>query len=234
MMKRLLLVIMIIVLAASTACSSALSLGDKTSDDAHAFLIHSVQIIDEIEREVAPEGDTYLVIKYEIENLQNQNDSPRHWTDQITVESTNQQYTPTLIKSLDNQLWETSLLTKQKKSGYIVFIVPEGIDDFELTFTFPTSITEVTYNFRPVDKRASINVDYILTMLGKIERSRRIPLIGGPLAAFASAPIRHMGVILVPEEEISQLLEQIKDLNEDAKRQVIEDYLIARGHCRLE
>jgi len=43
-----------------------------------------------------------------------------------------------------------------------------------------------------------------------------------------------MGVILVPEEEISQLLEQIKDLNEDAKRQVIEDYLIARGHCRLE
>ena len=233
-MKRLLLVIMIIALGASTACSSSLSLGDKTSDNTHAFLIHSAQIIDEIEGETAPEGEPYLVIKYEIENLQNQNDSPRQWTDQIIVEAIKQQYSPTLIKSLNNQLWETSLLPNQKKSGYIVFKVTEGVDVFELTFAFPTSETEETYNFIALDKRISINVDYVLTKLEKIERGRRIPLIGGLLAAFTSVPIRHIGVMLVPEEEISQLLEQTKDLTEDVKRQVIEDYLVSRGHGRLE
>lgn len=204
-MKRIFLAIMIIVLGASTACSADLSLGQKTSDNAHAFLIHSAQIIDKIDGNISPEGEAYLVIKYEIGNLLRQNDSPRRWADHIILEAGGKPREPTFIKSLDNQLWETFLLQNQAKAGYIVFTVPEKIQHFKLTFTFPTSENEVTYDFRPTDKRMNVNVDYVLTRLEQIERTQRIPLIGGVLAAFTSFPIRYFGTILVPEEEISQL-----------------------------
>ena len=156
-MRRILLVIMVIVLGASTACSSALSLGQKTSDNAHAFLIHSAQIIDKIDGDIPPEGEVYFVIKYEVQNLQNQNDSPRQWTDQIILEATSNgtKYSPkpVLVESLDNQLWETSLLPNENEAGYIVFIVPEDADDFNLTVTLPDSRSEVSYELRPKDKR---------------------------------------------------------------------------------
>ena len=231
-MKRILLAIMIIMLGAATACSSALSEGDKTSDDAHAFLIQSTQMIDKIGTDIAPEDEAYLVIKYHIENLQSQNDSTRRWTDQIMLEAKEEYYDPTFINSLDNQLWETSLLKGEKKVGYIAFTVPEDILDFKLIFVLPTSDTEAIYELRAVDKRTSVNVDWVLTRLGQIENNKRIPLIGEPLAM--SNPIRYQGIILVPKEEISQLMEQTDGLPESAKRAVIEDYLIEHGHCRLE
>ena len=231
-MKRTLLAIMIIMLGAATACSAALSIGDRASDDVHAFLIQSAQIIDKIDKDIAPEGESYLVIKYQIENLQSQNDSVRWWSDNITLEVRGEYYAPTFIKSLDNQLWETSLLEREKKAGYIAFTVPEDVFDFNLTFAFPTSETEVIYNLHAVDKRISVNVDWVLTRLREIENNKRIPLIGEPLAM--SNPIRYQGIILVPKEEISQLMEETKGLPENAKRTVIEDYLIAHGHCRLD
>jgi len=234
MIKRILLVIMIIMFGATTACTSALSHGDRSSDDTHAFVLQSAQIIDKIDEDIAPEGEAFLVIQYEIENLQNRNASVRQWTDQIMLESKGDYYDPIFIKSLDNQLWETSLLKNETRASYLAFTVPQDIHDFTLTFTFPNSETEVVYNPRPVDKRISVNVDYVLTRLEQIEETRKIPLIGRPLAAFASSPIRYLGTILVPEEEISQLLEQTKDLSENTKRQLIEDYLSAHGHCRLE
>ena len=233
-MKRILLVIMVIMLGAATACTSALTSGDKTSDDAHAFLLQSTQLIDKIDEAIAPEGKAFLVIKYEIENLRSQNDADRQWSDQIKLEADDEYYDPTLIETLDGQLWETSLLQNETKTGYMAFTVPDDIHDFKLTFTFPTSDTEVTYDFRPLDKRTSVNVDYVLTRLEQIERTKRIPLIGGLLATLSSSPIRYLGVILVPEEEIAQLMEQTESLSEDAKRAAIEDYLVAEGHCRLE
>ena len=233
-MKRIALVIMIIMLGATVACSSALSSGDKTNDNAHAFLLHSTQIIDRIDGDVSLAGEVYLVIKYEIENLQSQSDSRQKWTDQIILATKGKSYAPTFIESLDKQLWGTSLLPNQKESGYIAFTVPEGTGDFKLTFTFPASGNKVTYEFRPVDKRVSVNANYILTRLEQIERTRRIPLVGGILATFSSSPIQYLGIILVPEEEIPQLLEQTKGLPENAKRKVIEDYLLARGQWLLD
>ncbi len=233
-MKHILLVIMVIMLGAATACTSALTSGDKTSDDAHAFLLQSTQIIDKIDETIAPEGESFLVIKYEVKNLRSQNDSDRQWTDQIKLEADDEYYDPTLIETLDDQLWETSLLQNETKTGYMAFIVPEDIHDFKLTFTFPTSDTEVTYDFRPIDKRTSVNADHVFTRLEQIERTKRIPLIGGFLATFSSSPVRYLGVILVPEEEIAQLIEQTDGLDEDAKRAAIEDYLVANGLCRLE
>jgi len=232
--KRIILVVVIIMLATTTACTSALSHGDKTSDDVHGFLFHSTQIIDKIDEDTAPEGKIFLVMKYEIQNLRSEDDSNRQWTKQITLTVNDETYEPTLIDSLDNQLWQTTLSKDEAKAGYIAYVVPEDIYDFELTFTFPTSEIEATYNFRPVDKRISVNVNYVLTRLEEIERTQRIPLIGGLLATFSNSPFRYLGAILIPEEEISQLLEQTKDLSEDAKRQIIEDYLVAKGHCRLE
>jgi len=230
----MLLVALIIMLGASAGCSSALSPDDRTSDDIHAFSIQNVQIIDKIDEAVAPEGEAFLVIKYEIENLQSQDDSFWQWTDQLELEANEEYYDPTFIETLDGQLWATSLLKNEKKAGYIAFTVPEDIRDFKLTFTLPTSQTEAIYKFRPIDKRISINADSILTRLEQIERTKRIPLIGGPLASFSSSPIRYLGTILVPEDEIPELMDQTVGLDEDAKRQVIEDYLIAHGLCRLE
>jgi hypothetical protein len=230
--KRILLAVLIIALGATTACSSALSHGDKTSDNAHSFLIHSTQIIDKIGEDIAPEDQAYLVIKYEIENLQSQNDSTRRWTDQIKLEAGEENYAPTFLDSLDNQLWETQLLEGEKKAGYIAFTVPDNTFEFTLTFTFPTSETEAVYELRAVDKRIGVSVDWVLTRFGQIENTKRVPLIGEPLA-FAN-PIRYQGIILVPKEDISQLMEQTEGLPENAKKATIEDYLITHGHCCLE
>lgn len=231
-MKRILLAVLIIALGATTACSSALSHGDKTSDNAHSFLIHSTQIIDKIGGDIATEDQAYLVIKYEIANLQAQNDSTRRWADQITLEAGEENYAPTFLDSLDNQLWETQLLEGEKKAGYMAFTVPDKTFDSTLTFTFPTSETEAVYELKAVDKRIGVSVDWVLTRLGQIENTKRIPLIGRPLAL--ANPIRYQGIILVPKEEISQLLEQTEGLSDDAQKATIEDYLITHGHCRLE
>jgi len=231
-MKRILFVIMIIAVGMTTACSSALSQDDKSSDNTHAFQAQSTQIIDEIGTDIAPEGESYLVIKYQIENLQDQDDSPRRWNDYITIGAGEDRYEATSISSLDNQLWETSLSGNEKKAGYMVFTVPEDVFHFKLTFTFPTSETEVVYDLTAIDKRISANVDWILTRFGEIENNKKIPLVGEPLAT--SNPIRYRGIILVPKEEIPALIEQTEGLTEDAKRKVIEDYLIAHGYCHLE
>jgi len=223
---------MIIVLGAATACSSALPQEDESRDNAHAFLIQSTQITDEIGTDTAPEDEAYLVVKYQIENLQSQNDSHRQWTDHIAVDIREERYDATFINSLDNQLWETSLSGHEKKVGYIVFTVPEDVFHFKLTLTFPTSETEVIYDLTAIDKRISTNVDWILTRFGEIENNKKIPLVGEPLAT--SNPIRYRGLILVPKDEISPLMEQTEGLSESAQRKVIEDYLLAHGHCRLE
>ncbi len=215
-MKRILLAVLIIALGTTTACSSALSHGDKTSDNAHSFLIHSTQIIDKIGEDIAPEDQAYLVIKYEIENLQAQNDSTRRWADQITLEAGEENYAPTFLDSLDNQLWETQLLEGEKKAGYMAFTVPDKTFDCTLTFTFPTSETEAVYELKAVDKRIGVSVDWVLTRLGQIENTKRIPLIGRPLAL--ANPIRYQGIILVPKEDISQLLEQTEGLPEMPKK----------------
>ena len=233
-MRRILPVILLIMLGTATACTSVLTSGDKTSDDSHAFLLQGAQIIDEINETIAPEGEDFLVVKYEIENLRSQSDSNRQWIDQIKLEADDEYFDPTLVETLDRQLWETSLLPNETKAGYIAFIVPQDIHDFKLTFAFPTSETVVTYDFRPIDKRTSVNVDYVFTRLEQIVRTKRIPLIGGLLTSFSSSPIRYLGVILVPEEEIPELMAQTDGVSEDAKRAAIEEYLIAEGHCRLE
>ena len=233
-MRRILPVILLIMLGTATACTSVLTSGDQTSDDTHAFLLQSVQIIDRISEATAAEGEDFLVIRYEIENLRSQSDSNRQWTDRIRLEADGEYYDATLIETLDGQLWETSLLPNEAKAGYLAFILPQDPRDFRITFSFPTSETEVSYHFRPVDKRIGINVDYVLTRLEQIARTKKIPLIGGLLATFSDSPIRYLGVILVPEEEIAQLMAQTGGLGEDAKRAVIEDYLVEQGHGRLE
>ena len=232
MVKRILLAIMILMLGAVTACASALATGDISSDDAHAFLIQSAQVVDRMGEDIAPEDEAYLVVKYQIENLQSEKDSLRRWGDQMMLEVKEESYSPTLISSLDNQLWETSLAEREKKAGYIVFTVPEDIFLFKLIFTFPVSETEVSYDLSAVDKRISANVDWVLARLGQIENNKKIPLVGEPLAM--SSPIRYHGIILVPKEDISQLMEQTEGLTENAKKEVIEGYLLEHGHCCLE
>jgi len=60
MVKRILLAIMILMLGAVTACASALATGDISSDDAHAFLIQSAQVVDRMGEDIAPEDEAYL------------------------------------------------------------------------------------------------------------------------------------------------------------------------------
>jgi len=230
--RRALLALTIIMLSAVTACTSASSTDDRASDSGHAFLIQSAQIVDGIGEDIAPEDEAYLIIKCQIENLQSQDDSFRRWADQIMLEVAEESYAMTFVNSLDDQLWETSLAKREKKAGYIAFLVPEDTFQSDLTFTLPTSGTEVVHAITAVDKRISESVDWVLTRLGTIENNKKIPLIGELLAM--SNPIRYYGIVLVPKEDISQLMEQTEGLPENAKRAVIEDYLLEHGHCRLE
>ena len=245
-MKRILLVALLIMIAALTGCTSGLSHGDRTSDDTHAFLLEITQLTDQIESDTPAKGEAFLVIKYTVENLLNQQDVPRQWTDQLKLEAEDETYEPVMLDSLADQMWETSLAANESMTGYIVYTVPCGddtddddedevdIENFKLTLTFPVSGNEEVYEFRPIDRRIGVNADYVLTRLEQIARTKRIPVIGGLLASISSAPIRHLGIELVPEEEIDGLLEETEDLSEDAARAVVEDYLATHGRGQLE
>ncbi len=233
-MKKILLVILVTMLALLAACSSALSLGKETSDTTHSFLPGSAQIIDKVGGDIPTEKEVYFVMKYEVTNLLNQNDSRRQWSKQMKLEAAKVVYQPIMLKSLPDQVWETSLLPNEVKAGYIVFTVKEGVTDFRLVFTFPDSGREATYEIKPVDKRIKVNVNFVADTLQQIERTRRIPVIGGILATTVSSPIRYMGIILVPEKDVSQLLGQTMGLPDEARKKAIENYLLARGVLRFE
>lgn len=234
-MKRIILVALLITLAALTGCASGLGHGGRASDDTHAFLLNLTQLTDQIESEVPPKDEVFLVIKYSIENLRSQPDTLRQWTDQLKVEVDEETFHPVWVDSLADQMWETTLAAGEvTEPGYIVYTVPDDIEDFKLTLTFPVSGNEEVFECRPVDRRIGINADYVLTRLEQMERTKRIPVIGGLLASISSAPIRHLGIILVPEEDINGLLEDIKDLSEDATTVVVEEYLTTHGHGQLE
>ena len=55
-MKRVLLVVLFIMLAALTGCTSALSHGSESKDDTHMFLLHIGQITDQVDTEFPDEG----------------------------------------------------------------------------------------------------------------------------------------------------------------------------------
>jgi hypothetical protein len=233
-MKRILLASLVLMLVSLTGCTSALSHGVESSDATHKFLLCIGQVTDQVGTEFPDEGEVFLIIKYEVENLSNQDDSQRQWTDYIKVEADEDVYEPVLLDTLADQMWETTLAAGEAKTGYIAYVVPDDFEDFDLTFTFPASGDEVLYVFRPVDRRIGVNADFVLTRLDQIERTKRLPLIGGLLAAISGAPIRHLGEILVPEEEINDLLEQTEDLSEEARRALVEEYLLTHGHGLLE
>ena len=233
-MKRILLVTLVIILAALTGCTSALSHGAESSDDAHKFLLVIGQVTDQVGTELPDEEEVFLIIKYEVENLSNQDDPQRQWTDSIEIVEDEETYEPVWLDSLADQMWETTLSSGEARTGYIAYTVPDDFEDFDLTFTFPVSGDEVLYVFRPVDRRIGVNADFVLTRLNQIERTKRIHLIGGLLAAISGAPIRHLGEILVPEEAIDDMLEQTEDLSEEARRTFVEEYLITHGHGLLE
>jgi len=225
---------MLAVLAGATACTSALTRGDRASDNAHAFLLHSAQVIDKINGDVPAAGEAYLVIRYEVENLSSENDLRRQWAGLLVLQHGEDLFEPTAIGSLDGQMWETTLAASGTKTGYMAFTVPDEIVDFKLAVTFPVSGNVETYEFRPVDRRIGVNAEFVLTRLEQIQRTRRIPVIGGLLASFSSSPIRYLGTILVPEAEIDQLLDDTKDLSGDAQKAAVEDYLLTHGHGTLE
>jgi len=232
--KRIFLILMVICIAGLSACTSGVSQGEKLMDEAHAFTVLSEQVIDRINNDIAPEEKAYLIIKYNIENLQDKNDVTRQWSDQIGISNVDGLYEMTMLGSLENQLWQTSLSAGENKTGYIAYTVPDDVQDFTLTFTFPVSETEVKYDFRPVDQRLSVNTDNVITRLEQMRKTKRIPVIGGLLSALSGSPIRYMGIILVPEEDIPQLLEQTADLSEDSARTIVENYLINNGIGQLE
>ena len=227
-MKRRLLLAAIGLLVTVTACSSGPTTGDRTSDATHAFQLHSAQVID------SGASGAALVLDYEVENLAGRADSARSWPERMALASGDDQYQPTEIESLPSQLRETTLAVGESRRGHLVFAVPDEFGDFTLTVTLPVSGTEAVYDFRPVDRRIAANADRVLTRLEQIGRTKRIPVIGGLLASLSSAPVRYLGAVLVPEEEIDGLLERTADLSEIETRSVIEDYLEGRGLGRLE
>jgi len=234
MTRKALLVVLISLLMVSTGCSSAPAEGDRITDDSHAVRLESTQIIDEINGVEPAEGKVFLVIGYSVENLSGNKDTPRVWTDHMTLTSDDQTYEPITAASLDHQLRETALGPHDSASGYLAFSVPDEVADFKLLVTFPVSGKQETFEFRPADKRIGENAEFVLTRLEQIERTRNIPLIGNLLASLSSAPIRYLGTVLVPEDEIDQLLERTRGLDEEASQAAVEEYLLSHGHGRLD
>ncbi|MFC1873863.1 DUF4352 domain-containing protein [Chloroflexota bacterium] len=233
-MKRLILALIMVTLVTAVGCSSALSQGDEVSDTTHSFLLNRAQIVDRINGDSPPEGKAYLVITYQVSNLQSRQDASQRWVDRVILETNKEQYPPTFFESLESQMWETSLAPAETKTGYIAFTVPDTPENFHLSVTLPTSGNEMAYQLNPVDKRISVNIAYVLTRFEQIERTQGIPVVGGSLAAFTSAPIRYMGIILVPKEEVPQLMAQAKGLSQAAKEDIIANYLLPHGHGSLE
>ncbi len=229
-MKRRLLLAAVGLLVTATACSSGPTTGDRTSDATHAFQLHGAQVID---RDTGESGAT-LVIDYEVWNLTGQADSARSWPDRMTLASGDDRYQSADSAALAGQLRETTLAAGESRRGHLAFAVPGEFDDFTLTVTLPESGTEVVYRFRPVDRRVGVNADQVLTRLQQIARTKRMPVIGGLLASLSGAPVRYLGTVLVPEDEIDGFLERTADLPEAEMRSVIEGYLESRGFGGLE
>ncbi len=233
-MRRVLLASILILLTAATGCSSALTHGDVTADDAHAFRLHTTQVTEKINGTSAPEEKAFLVIKYEVENLGTAQDARRQWTDQMKLELDDEVFEPVQMDPLEGEMWSTTLAAGQAETGYVAFVVPDDVDDFKLTVTLPESDSEEIFEFRPADRRIGVNADFVITRLEQIERTKRIPVIGGVLASFSSAPVRYLGTILVPEDEIPDLLERTSDLSEEARKDLVKDYLREHGQGELE
>ncbi len=234
MLKRTVIALLLLAGAGLTACSSALSSGAAVTDEAHQLTIVSGQIVEKLGESHPGEGKAYLVLKYEAKNLQAQVDSLRRWTEQISFEADREPYQPEKIDGLTGEQWETTLAPGQAQAGYIAYTVPDDIQDVKLTVIMPVSSSKSVYEFKPKDKRVSINSAYVVKRLEQIGRTQRIPVIGRPLAAFTNSPIRYLGVVLVPRNEIGSLLDKTKGLEPAPKEQAVEEYLLASGQCRLD
>lgn len=218
---------LIVVVVAFTACArgEVFSLGERVSDDAHAFLVTSAEVVDRVGEATPPEEHSYLIIGFEVENLRGQQDISRDWSHQIRVERVRgEESEPTSLTDLEDQLWNTTLSPGQKEVGSMAFTAPEQARDFKLTFQFPASETIAIYEFLADDQRLGVRVSHILGRLEQIERARAIPVIGGALESFTRVPILYFGEVLVPEEDIPILLEQLQGLSEEARQRVIEAY----------
>jgi len=226
--RALLVIITIAVVATSTACSGedTIPLGESVSDDAHALQIISASLFDKIGEATPPEEHGYLVIEFQIENTRGQQDASRDWSQQFQVENTTRKKCGLVnLSGLEGQLWNTTLSAQQIKSGRIAFTTPEKSYEFKLTFQFPISKTNAIYKFRANDKRIEMYVDHVLEKIEQIERTKGIPVIGGILESLSRSSIRYLNEVLVPEDDISNMLEQLKDLNEEERRTMITDYL---------
>ena len=234
MRRPLSIIAAIAVLGAATACTTGLTGGDRTSDGAHAFVLDVGQVIDKIGGEAAPNEQAFLVVKYGVENPGAQADAERDWTDLLTLESDEVAYEPVSLAGLEGEMPTTRLAAGETATGYLAYVVPDEIADFTLTVTLPVSGTEEAYGFRPLDRRISVNTDFVLTRLDQIERTERIPVIGGILASFSRAPIRYLGTVLVPVDEIDDRLEETRSKTDAEREALIEAYLVANGHGKLE
>ncbi|MFC1926610.1 DUF4352 domain-containing protein [Chloroflexota bacterium] len=228
-MRHALLAIIILVMVSSAACSGeeTLPLGESASDDAHAFQPLSAKIVDKVGETTPPEDHGYLIIEYWIGNNQGQQDISRDWSQQFQLEdAAGKDCELTSLSELTGQLWNTTLLPEQKESGKMAFITPEKSYEFRLAFQFPVSGTSAIYTFKADDKRIEMYITHVLEKLEQTESTKGIPVIGGILESLSRSSIRYLGEVLVPEEDIHDLLDHIKGLSDEERRDVIADYLL--------
>jgi len=213
----------------TTACASGPTTGDEVSDTSHTFRLHSAQIV-----AGRDEGSASLVIDYEVGNLTSQTDTVRSWPEMMTLASGDEEYPPAELDSLPGELRQTTLASGQWQRGRTAFAVPDDFADFTLTVSLPVSATTMAFDFRPLDRRLAVNAGQVLTKLQQIARTKRIPVIGGLLASLSTAPLRYLGTVLVPEDEVDDLLARTDGLPDPAATAVIEGYLSGRGLGGLE
>lgn len=235
----LIITAMVIVLATSLACSGGekFSLGERNDDSHHSVEVTSATLVEKVgnitleEEEIDEDEDIYyLLIGFEIENTSNEQDDLRDWSQYMSAETDKGTLLDIVTHvALEGQLGNTTLLPGRKEEGTALFKTTKKAErDFELTFEFPVSGSQVTYQFRAEDERLSIYVDHILERMEQRERVKNIPLIGGTVERINRASIQYYGEIVVPKGDISTLLEQIDDLTDEKRIELIADYVCER------
>lgn len=212
----------------SVACDGGKSYspGESTTDGTHAFKVISAIIVENAGKYIPEEDYYYLVMEVEIENVGSGQDTLRDWSQQVTVEdSGGKECKLTFLEGAGDQIGNTTLQPGQKESGIIYFTTKQETRDFELTFVFPTSGHNAVYDIEAEDQRLGLYVDRTLEMLEQMESVRKIPVIGKLVERINRSALMYFGETLVPKDEVKGLLEQIKDLSEEERRELIENYI---------
>ncbi len=185
--------------------------------------------------EKADQGDT-AAIEYEGELLVAADDVPALFA-AIDAADTEEEQRQLVLRYLKRQDWIGCLLdkfeeadeeSKEIKCGGMVIVKKDDVSEFAAGVRSMAGDEERTdfVATHVAEWAATKQIDRAVERLKQIKNTQGIPLIGGIIDSTTRFSITWEGEVLIPEDEIPDLLEQFRSLDTDAaKRELVETYL---------